>query len=70
MKSQVGYLDVVVPPDILDYPTSTDMIVREGSNVSMRCAATGSPEPTIVWRREGGEAISLRNGKEGMKFQY
>ncbi|XP_044258442.1 neurotrimin-like isoform X1 [Tribolium madens] len=64
MKSQIGYLDVVVPPDILDYPTSTDMVVREGSNVSLRCAATGSPEPTIAWRREGGENIPLGNGQE------
>lgn len=64
MKSQVGYLDVVVPPDILDYPTSTDMVIREGSNVSMRCAATGSPDPFIAWRREGGEPITLPNGQE------
>ncbi|XP_031337227.1 lachesin-like [Photinus pyralis] len=64
MKSQVGYLDVVVPPDILDYPTSTDMVVREGSNVSFKCAATGSPEPAITWRREAGEAIALGNGHE------
>ncbi|EDS32326.1 lachesin [Culex quinquefasciatus] len=63
MKSQTGYLDVVVPPDILDYPTSTDMVVREGSNVTLRCAATGSPAPTIVWRREGGENISLQDGE-------
>lgn len=32
---------VSVPPDILDYPTSTDMVVTEGSNVTLRCAATG-----------------------------
>lgn len=32
---------VAVPPDILDYPTSTDMVVTEGSNVTLRCAATG-----------------------------
>lgn len=57
---------ISVPPNILDYPTSTDMVVREGSNVSLRCAATGSPEPTIAWRRESGEAIQLGNGQEGM----
>ncbi|XP_073823360.1 LOW QUALITY PROTEIN: dpr-interacting protein eta [Musca autumnalis] len=62
MKSQVGYLDVVVPPDILDYPTSTDMVVREGSNVTLKCAATGSPEPQIIWRRENGVPIELPNG--------
>ncbi|KAJ6648330.1 Lachesin [Pseudolycoriella hygida] len=64
MKSQVGYLDVVVPPDILDYPTSTDMVVKEGSNVTLKCAATGSPTPVITWRREGGEPISLPGGVE------
>ncbi|XP_052863912.1 opioid-binding protein/cell adhesion molecule homolog [Anopheles cruzii] len=64
MKSQMGYLDVVVPPDILDYPTSTDMVVREGSNVTLRCAAVGSPAPTIVWRREAGENISLQDGEQ------
>lgn len=54
-----------VPPDILDYPTSTDMVIREGSNVTLKCAATGSPTPTITWRREGGELIPLPNGAEG-----
>lgn len=65
MKSQIGFLQVVVPPDILDYPTSTDMVVREGSNVTLRCAANGSPEPNITWRREAGEPIPLGNGIEG-----
>ncbi|XP_043641102.1 hemicentin-1 [Drosophila teissieri] len=68
MKSQVGYLDVVVPPDILDYPTSTDMVIREGSNVTLKCAATGSPTPTITWRREGGELIPLPNGAEAVAY--
>ncbi|XP_037958472.1 neurotrimin [Teleopsis dalmanni] len=68
MKSQVGYLDVVVPPDILDYPTSTDMVEREGSNVTLKCAATGSPTPTITWRREGGEPIPMPNGSEVISY--
>ncbi|XP_011302040.1 protein amalgam [Fopius arisanus] len=59
MSSNTGFLEVVVPPDILDYPTSTDMIVREGSNVTLRCAATGTPEPTVTWRREAGGRITL-----------
>ncbi|CAD6999236.1 unnamed protein product [Ceratitis capitata] len=54
-----------VPPDILDYPTSTDMVIREGSNVTLKCAAVGSPTPTITWRREGGEPIPLPNNSEG-----
>ena len=41
------------------------MVVREGSNVTLKCAATGSPEPAIIWRRENGVAIELANGTEG-----
>uniref|UniRef100_A0A182N8R1 Ig-like domain-containing protein n=1 Tax=Anopheles dirus TaxID=7168 RepID=A0A182N8R1_9DIPT len=58
MRNQIGYLNVVVPPNILDYPTSTDMVMREGSNVTLKCAASGSPTPSIIWRREGNEPIS------------
>lgn len=57
--------DYLVPPDILDYPTSTDMVVREGSNVTLKCAANGFPAPNITWRRESGELIPLGNGQEG-----
>ncbi|XP_020280065.1 opioid-binding protein/cell adhesion molecule homolog [Pseudomyrmex gracilis] len=64
MKSQIGYLEVVVPPDIVDYDTSTDMVVMEGRNVTLRCSATGSPPPNITWRREDGQAIQLGNGLE------
>ncbi|KAG5883619.1 hypothetical protein JTB14_005751 [Gonioctena quinquepunctata] len=68
MKSQVGYLTVVVPPDILDYPTSTDMVVDEGSNVSLQCIAKGSPEPAITWKREDGQPIRFRNGSEVLSY--
>ncbi|XP_063619348.1 lachesin-like [Cydia splendana] len=62
MKSQLGYLDVVVPPDILDRGTSRDQTVREGASVSLTCAATGSPQPQIVWRREHSKPIVLSEG--------
>lgn len=55
----------LVPPDILDYPTSTDMVVREGANVNLRCVAKGSPPPSIAWKREGGEPIILSTGEHG-----
>ncbi|XP_076172115.1 neurotrimin [Ptiloglossa arizonensis] len=69
MSSNTGFLEVVVPPDILDYPTSTDMVVREGSNVTLRCAATGTPEPTVTWRREAGRTITLSNWNEVTSIQ-
>ncbi|XP_043666441.1 neurotrimin-like isoform X1 [Vespula pensylvanica] len=69
MKSQIGYLEVVVPPDILDDETSTDMVVREGSDVTLRCSATGSPAPNITWRREDGQQILLGNGEKVMNVE-
>lgn len=65
---QIDVCIVPVPPDILDYPTSTDMVVREGSNVTLRCAATGTPEPTVTWRRETGGIITLSSLREGEYF--
>lgn len=56
---------LAVPPDILDYPTSTDMVVREGSNVTLKCAARGSPTPSITWRREAGDPIAISGHREG-----
>ena len=41
------------------------MVIREGNNVTLQCVATGFPTPTIVWKREQGEPISLSNGEEG-----
>ncbi|CAK1546024.1 unnamed protein product [Leptosia nina] len=64
MKSQLGYLDIVVPPDILDRGTSTDQTVREGASISLTCAATGSPQPMINWRREHSKMIPLANGSQ------
>ncbi|XP_045496843.1 lachesin-like isoform X2 [Colias croceus] len=61
MKSQTAYLDVVVPPDILDYPTSSDQVAREGANVTLRCAAHGVPTPTVVWRKEAGDLLPTAN---------
>lgn len=59
-----------VPPDILDFPTSTDMVVREGSNVSLVCAARGSPTPIITWRRENNSPFTVGAGPEGKQQRH
>lgn len=58
-KTQFGYLHVVVPPNIDDSLSSSDVIVREGSNVTLRCRATGSPEPTVKWKRDDNAKINI-----------
>ncbi|XP_023244457.1 lachesin-like [Centruroides sculpturatus] len=59
MVSQHGYLDVTVPPSILEEKTSSDTMIDERSKVSLRCTASGYPTPTITWRREDGKDINL-----------
>ncbi|GFY55186.1 lachesin [Trichonephila inaurata madagascariensis] len=63
MIKQVGYLEVVVPPYLDEELTSSDKDVREGTDVSLRCVAKGSPEPEVTWRREDGQEISIGKSK-------
>ena len=35
------------------------MVVRENTNVTLRCATTGFPKPTVTWRREDEQKITL-----------
>ncbi|XP_063590150.1 lachesin-like [Penaeus indicus] len=56
--SQVGLLQVVVPPNIEDELSSPSQIqVREKVNVTLTCAARGTPDPRIMWKREDGAMI-------------
>ncbi|CAK9818768.1 Protein CEPU-1 [Anthophora plagiata] len=48
-----------VPPNIEDYQTSSDAIVREGANLTLTCKATGSPKPNITWKRDDSSKISI-----------
>ncbi|XP_058447355.1 lachesin-like [Malaya genurostris] len=58
-KTQFGYLHVVVPPNIDDSLSSSDVIVREGSNVTLKCRATGSPHPMVKWKRDDNSKIAI-----------
>ncbi|KAA0189469.1 hypothetical protein HAZT_HAZT007934 [Hyalella azteca] len=51
-----------VPPDIIDEKSSSEVVVQEGNDVTLRCHATGSPKPTISWKREDGGQINLSKG--------
>lgn len=56
-----------VPPNIDDSLTSSDVIVREGDNVTLRCKAKGSPEPSIRWKRDDGLRIVVNKSLEGKR---
>lgn len=57
---QLGFLDVVVPPDFIAEETSGDIMVPEGGMVKLTCRARGHPEPHVQWRREDGGDIIVR----------
>ncbi|XP_039276696.1 lachesin-like [Nilaparvata lugens] len=67
MKSQMGHLEVVVPPDFIQEETSGDVMVPEGGTVKLTCRARGYPQPKVIWRREDNveiiskEANGLKN---------
>lgn len=50
-----------VPPNIVDEGTSGDIVATEGEDLSLSCKADGRPMPRILWRREDGTNIQLRN---------
>ena len=39
--------------------TSSDTTVDELQKVSLRCATSGYPAPSVSWRRESGKALNL-----------
>uniref|UniRef100_A0A8C6WPZ7 Limbic system associated membrane protein n=1 Tax=Neogobius melanostomus TaxID=47308 RepID=A0A8C6WPZ7_9GOBI len=51
-KTSHVYLIVQVPASI--YKVSEDVIVNEGSNVTLSCLASGRPDPIITWRLAAG----------------
>ena len=63
MRSERGFLEVVVPPSIIDARTSKDKVVKEGSPVNLTCDAQGSPRPKIMWKREDGAMIRYNGGE-------
>lgn len=54
-----------VPPNIDDSLSSSDVIVREGSNISLRCRASGSPKPVIKWKRDDNSRITISKNHIG-----
>ncbi|NXQ10901.1 NEGR1 regulator, partial [Peucedramus taeniatus] len=54
------HLTVQVSPKI--FRISSDIIVNEGSNVTLVCLATGKPEPSISWRHISPSDLTESSG--------
>ena len=60
-------LFTLVPPKFIENRTSSDVEVKEGESVDLRCAAQATPEPEIRWRRENNQEIQVRSGTSTKK---
>ncbi|XP_071034783.1 lachesin isoform X2 [Parasteatoda tepidariorum] len=63
MISQVGYLEIVVPPEFVNEVINRNISVAENANITLSCRATGNPIPKIKWRREDGQPIIIGQQK-------
>ena len=54
-----------MPPRIVDSLSSSDMVQTEGSNVTLECVASGSPQPEVVWRREDSRPLTIDRNNTG-----
>ncbi|CAG9759272.1 unnamed protein product [Ceutorhynchus assimilis] len=63
MRSQMGILNVVIPPDILPDNESAEGsgMAIEGGTIRLKCKAVGVPDPTVSWKRQDGRNIILRH---------
>ena len=59
------FSSLTVPPKIMTKNDNSQLVVREGENLTLSCNATGHPTPHIDWRREDGEDIML-SGRKGI----
>lgn len=50
-----------VPPDIDDEVSSSEVLIKEGENAALRCVASGTPPPTVAWRREDSRHFKIDN---------
>ncbi|XP_071985323.1 neuronal growth regulator 1 isoform X2 [Engystomops pustulosus] len=60
-RSMKVHLTVQVSPKI--YDISPNMVVNEGTNVSLTCLATGKPEPSILWKHISPSAKPFGTGQ-------
>lgn len=47
------------------------MIVREGTNETLTCKATGFPQPSVKWKRDDNSKITINKTLQGKRrFQH
>ncbi|TMS36403.1 hypothetical protein L596_003575 [Steinernema carpocapsae] len=58
LKVRASILHLPVPPSISISPPTTPLLVKENEDVSLRCLASGNPQPKVSWRRKNNAPFS------------
>ncbi|XP_075215679.1 uncharacterized protein LOC142321462 isoform X2 [Lycorma delicatula] len=59
--------DLLIPPTVVGAGplfTVGPVVVREGENIRLRCAATGTPRPTVQWQKLDSSTIPMGSWQE------
>lgn len=67
-RTMAVHIIVQVPPKIVSL--SKDLVVNEGSNVTLMCLANGKPEPAITWRMLSPSDNSLSSDTEVLEIPF
>lgn len=69
-SARINYrLEVLVPPEIIMLEKDKNRTVVENATIALSCPATGKPEPSITWYKDGEQITpenvtsKIRNGQ-------
>jgi len=63
--SVTHHLQILVSPKLLKHPATGHLVVKKGSTVSLKCQASGFPEPKISWSKKNGVLMSGKKYYDG-----
>jgi hypothetical protein len=61
IRHKIISLYVRVPPSVVDDSSSNEVIIHEGSNVTLSCLGVGVPQPMITWYKYHNDVRHLCN---------
>eukprot|EP00090_Calanus_glacialis_P001020 TRINITY_DN10732_c0_g1_i4.p1 TRINITY_DN10732_c0_g1~~TRINITY_DN10732_c0_g1_i4.p1 ORF type:complete len:362 (-),score=62.60 TRINITY_DN10732_c0_g1_i4:91-1137(-) len=69
LKAFTMNLKVLVPPKAKIHQVGSQLTVKSGTSLALKCSGSGIPLPEVRWLR-GGEVISRGKGEAGISLEY
>ncbi|XP_023343155.1 protein amalgam [Eurytemora carolleeae] len=55
-------IEILIPPSVRSDPANGEVLVKQGSMVTVQCTATGNPSPSVTWTRLNQDKILGEGG--------